>query len=162
MTTFAVYSDGSMRRATRQMDDDLPIHVDDTTTIRLSINHQIVISQGEGLRPGYSTNHITVRDVAALTRALTQAQLVQAEREAMADDSALIDATTRSALFAALSEVYPGISKDRTRRLAKLNLLSGRPKDDPITSLSDRYCDMTNGDARRVFDMLNEIKTVAD
>ena len=97
-------------------------------------------------------------DVNALTRALTQAQLVQAEREAMRDESALIDSTTRSALFAALSEVYPGISKDRTRRLAKLNLLSGRPKDDPITSLSDRYCDMTNGDARRVFDMLNEIR----
>ena len=156
MTTFAVYSDGSMRRATRQMDDDLPVHVDDTTTVRLSNDNEIVISQG--VRPGYSTSHITVYDVNALTRALTQAQLVQAEREAMRDDSALIDSTTRSALFASLSEVYPGINKDRTRRLAKLNLLAGRPKDDPITSLSDRYCDITNGDARRVFDMLDEIR----
>ena len=101
-------------------------------------------------------------DVNALTRALNQVQLVQAEREAMRDNDALIDATTRSALFAALGDVYPGISRDRERRLAKLNLLAGRPKDNPITSLSDRYCDMTNGDARRVFDMLNEIKTVAD
>ena len=156
MTTFSVYSDGSLRRAARQMDDDLPVYVDDTTTVRLSNDNEIVISQGD--RPGYSTFHVIVHDVNALTRALTQAQLVQAERQAMADESALIDATTRSALFAALSEVYPGISKDRTRRLAKLNLLAGRSKDDPITSLSDRYCDMTNGDARRVFDMLNEIR----
>ena len=156
MTTFSVYSDGSLRRAERQMDDDLPVHVDDTTTVRLSNDNEIVISQG--VRPGYSTFHVIVRDVNALTRALNQAQLVQAERQAMADESTLIDATTRSALFAALTEVYPGISKDRTRRLSKLNLLAGRPKDDPITSLSDRYCDMTNGDARRVFDMLDEIR----
>ena len=156
MTTFAVYSDGSLRRAERQMDDDLPVHVDDTTTVRLSNDNEIVISQG--VRPGYSTHHIIVRDVFALTRALNQAQLVQAERQAMADESALIDATTRSALFAALSEVYPGITRDRTRRLDKLNLLAGRPKDDLITSLSNRYCDMTNGDARRVFDMLDEIR----
>ena len=155
MTTFSVYSDGSLRRAERQMEDE-PVYVDDTTTVRLSNDLHIVISQGD--RPGYSTNHIVVRDVNALTRALTQAQLVQAEREAMRDESALIDATTRSALFAALGEVYPGISKDRTRRLAKLNLLAGRPKDDPITSLSDYHCDMTNGDARRVFDMLDEIR----
>ena len=31
MTTFSVYSDGSLRRAARQMDDDLPVNVDDTT-----------------------------------------------------------------------------------------------------------------------------------
>ena len=74
------------------------------------------------------------------------------------DPNALIDTATRSALFASLAEVYPGISKDRPRRLAKLNLLAGRAKDNPITSLSDRYCDMTMGDARRVFDMLNEIR----
>ena len=103
--------------------------MDDTTTVRLSNDLHIVISQGDRL--GYTTSHIIVRDVDALTRALTQAQLVQAEREAMADDSALIDATTRSALFAALSEVYPGISKDRTRRLAKLNLLAGRSEGRP-------------------------------
>ena len=120
-------------------------------------DNEIVISQGDAGRR-YSTFTSIVHDVNALTRALTQAQLVQAEREAMRDESALIDATTRSALFAALTEVYPGISTDRTRRLAKLNLLAGRPKDDPITSLSDRYCDMTNGDARRVFDMLDEIR----
>lgn len=75
-----------------------------------------------------------------------------------ADDDALIDGDTRSALFASLSEVYPGIGKDRNRRLAKLNLLANRPADNPITSLSDRYCDMTQGDARRVFDMLNEMR----
>ena len=155
MTTFSVYSDGSLRRAERQMDDDLPVHVDDTTSVTLSSDNDIIINQHGGL-DGWQ--QIAVTDVNALTKALTQAQLVQAEREAMRDDSALIDSTTRSALFASLSEVYPGISKDRTRRLAKLNLLAGRPKDDPITSLSDRYCDMTNGDARRVFDMLDEIR----
>lgn len=77
---------------------------------------------------------------------------------ARADDDTLIDSATRSALFASLGEVYPGISKDRTRRLAKLNLLAGRSADNQITSLSDRYCDMTMGDARRVFDMLNEMQ----
>ena len=112
MTTFSVYSDGSLRRAERQMDDDLPVHVDDTTTVRLSNDNEIVISQGD--RPGYSTFHVIVRDVNALTRALSQAQLVQAERQAMRDESALIDATTRSALFAALAEVYPGISRTAT------------------------------------------------
>lgn len=81
-----------------------------------------------------------------------------ADQYAQLDDDALIDAATRSALFAALGEVYPGIGKDRERRLAKLNLLAGRPASDPITSLSDRYSNMTNGDARRVFDMLKEIK----
>lgn len=84
--------------------------------------------------------------------------------DAMADeltrlpDSALIDAATRSALFASLAEVYPGISKDRQRRLAKLNLLANRPGDNPITSLSDRFCDMTMGDARRVLTLLDEIR----
>ena len=152
MTTFSVYSDGSLRRAARQMDDDPPVYVGaygGAVHLR-SRDLMIVVSQG--------THVIEVPDVNALTRALTQVQLVQAERQAMRDDSALIDSTTRSALFASLSEVYPGINKDRTRRLAKLNLLAGRPKDDPITSLSDRYCDMTNGDARRVFDMLDEIR----
>lgn len=77
------------------------------------------------------------------------------------DDDALIDRATRSALFAALAVVYPGIGKDRNRRLAKLNLLANRPADNQITSLSDRYCDMTMGDARRVFDLLNEMRELA-
>ena len=156
MTTFSVYSDGSLRRAERQMDDDLPVHVDDTTTVRLSNDNEIVISQG--VRPGYSTHHIIVRDVFALTKALTQAQLVTGRARRNARRKRADRRHHPQRLFAALSEVYPGINKDRTRRLAKLNLFAGRPKDDPITSLSDRYCDMTNGDARRVFDMLNEIR----
>jgi hypothetical protein len=90
----------------------------------------------------------------------TEAGLVaeMAAKYELPDPDALIDSATRSALFASLAEVYPGIGKDRDRRLAKLNLLAGRPADNQITSLSDRYNDMTNGDARRVFDMLNEIK----
>ena len=55
MTTFSVYSDGSLRRAERQMDDDLPVHVDDTTTVRLSNDNEIVISQGD--RP--ALEHVT-------------------------------------------------------------------------------------------------------
>jgi hypothetical protein len=74
------------------------------------------------------------------------------------DPDARIDRDTRSALFARLTEVYgKALTNDRHARLAKLNLLAGRPADDPITSLSDIRGDMLNRDARRVFDMLDEI-----
>lgn len=97
-----------------------------------------------------SNLHTHAAQLAAMADAMTKA-----------DDDELIDSVTRSAVFASLAEVYPGIQKDRARRLAKLNLLANRPADNPITSLSDRYCDMTMGDARRVFDMLNEMRELS-
>lgn len=69
------------------------------------------------------------------------------------DDDALIDRDTRSALFATLTERFGKL--DRADRLRKLSVLAGREPSNPIRSLSDRYCDMTMGDARRVFDVLN-------
>lgn len=87
------------------------------------------------------------------------AQVAQIAAEVVkGDEDELIDGPTRSALFAALGEVYPGIGKDRQLRLFKLNVLAGRPANDPIVSLSDRRGNMTNGDARRVFLMLDELR----
>lgn len=88
------------------------------------------------------------------------AQVAQIASELVtADDDELIDSTTRSALFAALGEVYgTAITKDRQLRLFKLNVLAGRPVNDPIVSVSDRRGNMTNGDARRVFLMLDELR----
>ena len=69
------------------------------------------------------------------------------------DDDVLIDSDTRSALFASLTERFGKLN--RPDRLRKLSVLAGREPNNPITSLSDRYCNMTMGDARRVFDVLN-------
>jgi hypothetical protein len=76
-----------------------------------------------------------------------------ADKYDVPDPDAIIDAQTRSALFASLTERFGKL--DRTERLHKLNVLAGREPGNPITSLSDYRGNMTNGDARRVFDVLN-------
>jgi hypothetical protein len=76
-----------------------------------------------------------------------------ADKYDVPDPDAIIDDKTRSALFAALTERFGKM--DRATRLHKLSVLAGRAADNPITSLSDFRGDMTNGDARRVFDVLN-------
>lgn len=104
------------------------------------------------------------RILLASARALEDANFhaIAGEVEAMhkmimaADDDELIDSSTRSALFAALGERFPNVTKNRALRLRKLTVLAGR-ESDPITSLSDRYCNMTMGDARRVFRVLDEL-----
>lgn len=76
-----------------------------------------------------------------------------ADKYDVPDPDAIIDGPTRSALFASLTERFGKL--DRTERLHKLSVLAGREPGNPITSLSDYRGDMTNGDARRVFDVLN-------
>lgn len=75
-----------------------------------------------------------------------------ADKYEQAADDDPIDADTRKAVFAALREHY-GRNLTRTDRLAKLSAIVGHP----VTSLSDRYCNMTNADARRFFDVLKAV-----
>lgn len=67
------------------------------------------------------------------------------------DPNAPIDDATRKALFARLREHY-GYNLDDSARLAKVSLLAGKE----IQSMSRRG-NMTMGDARRVFDILDAV-----
>ena len=143
MTTYAVYTEGSFRKADRQM-DDLPIYVDDTTSVHLaSDDYTIVLAQG--------SNIVRVPDPYALTGALTKALLVQAERQAMDDRPMTSD--HRKAIFAGLREVY-GKDISRERRLAIISAIVGRE----VVSLSVDHWNpvpLTRAEASHVLDVLN-------
>jgi hypothetical protein len=142
MTTFAVYTDGSLRMDEHQT-DELPIRVDDITTVTLDINDDIVITQDYGT----FKERVTVTDIEALTRAITQVQLIQAEREAM-DDQPMTD-DYRKAIFAGLRELFG--ATDRERRLRIVSAIVGRE----VSSLSVGASDpLTRAEASRVLDLL--------
>ena len=133
--------------------EDLPIHVDDSTSVTLNDDNEIVVKQHGPA--GYVENRITVADVDALTRALTQAQLVQAERQAM-DGRPMTD-DMRKAIFAALNDRY-GRDIIRERRLAIVSAIlstPGNPREVVTLSTNPRYVDLTRADASHVLDVLN-------
>jgi len=134
--------------STGPADDDLPIHVDDSTRVTLDADNSIVIRQERSSTfPGAL---VTVTDVDALTRALTQAQLVQAER--FANDTRPMTDDHRRAIFAALFGVHGTIS--RQRRLGIISAIVRRP----VLSLSTQPgvpMPLTRAEATHVLDVLN-------
>jgi len=133
--------------STGPADDDLPIHVDDATSVTLNADNDIQIRQqnGAGQRLG-----IMVRDVDALTRALDRAQLIQAER--FANDTRPMTDDHRKAIFAALRDVHGTIS--RQRRLGIISAIVRRP----VLSLSTQPSipmPLTRAEATHVLDVLN-------
>lgn len=127
--------------------EDLPVNVDDNTRVTLSDNNGILIEQDRW--QGEVT--VSVPDVDALTRALTQVQLVQAERQAT-DDRPMTD-DHRKAIFAGLREVY-GKDISRDRRLAIISSIVRRE----VVSLSVDHWNpvpLTRAEASHVLDVLN-------
>ncbi len=130
-------------------DDDLPIHVDDTTVVHLTADdYEIVISQ--------DMSTVVVRDVEALTRALTQVQIIQAERQAM-DDRPMTD-DMRKAIFAGLAGLYGksvNTPAQRQRRLSIISAIVGRKVETLSTANTVMYDVLTRAEASHVLDVLN-------
>jgi hypothetical protein len=149
MTRYTVLSTGRVTDDGR-LADSLPINVDDTTTVHLRAeDYAIVIVQETGAYYGGHTK-VTVHDVDALTKALTQAQLVQAERQAM-DDRPLTD-DMRKAIFAGLRDA--DLSTEQAARLRFISKVVQRK----VPSISERHPEtLTRAEARHVIDVLDSL-----